>query len=197
YNTGRKRYWNARQQYSSYLWRHDRELWRKLMPCDPIVTVANDVLLFECFSADESSYGCLSVNRDDGFGKSDNAGLGTTNVDYSWELYNHFQPLRTYRQTRFKIDPEGFEVRTHDAAEHREEKIDLPQGWLRGLMQIQSAMTMPMGAVSLSREAVYSILAWLKRHKARTSPRAMRFELLPGQSPHVVIEPGEVGIVSR
>jgi len=59
----RKRYWNARQKYATYLSRHDPELWRLLMPCDPVITVAPDVLFFECFSADESSYCCLIVER--------------------------------------------------------------------------------------------------------------------------------------
>jgi hypothetical protein len=197
YERHRKRYWKARQQYSNYLWKHNYELWRTLMPCDPVVTVADDVAFFECFSADESSYGCLTVNRDDGFGRTGQVQPGTTNVDYSWDLYNHFQTLRTYRETRFSIDPEGFEVATQEAAGHREEKIDLPQGWLRGLMQIQSAMTMPMGSVSLSREAVYSIIAWLKRHKPNRSPRAMRFELLEGKPPQIVLEPWEKRIVSH
>jgi hypothetical protein len=196
YNHARKQYWAARQRYSNYLLKHNYELWRMLMPCDPIVTVADDVVYFECFSADESSYGCLTVNRDDCFGHCDSTQLGTTNVDYSWELFHHFQSLRTYRETRFAIDPQGFEVHTQQAASHREEKIDLPQGWLRGLMQLQSAMTMPMGTVNLSREAVYSIVAWLKRNKAKSSPRAMRFELTPGQSPHIVLEPWERRIVS-
>src|SRR5439155_3654259 len=97
----------------------------------------------------------------------------------------------------FRIDPQGLEVETEQAEGHREEKIDLPQGWLKGLAQIQSGMTMPTGSVSLSRECVYSIVAWLKRHKARTSPRAMRFELLPGKPPVVVLEPWEIRIVSR
>src|ERR671935_1833271 len=64
YRRLRKLYWNARQQYSNYLLRHDPEIWRLLMPCDPVITVAPDVLFFECFSADESSYGCLTVARD-------------------------------------------------------------------------------------------------------------------------------------
>src|SRR6185503_20126797 len=90
----RRRYWNARQAYSNYLLKHDMNLWRMLMPCDPVITVADDVVFFECFSADESSYGCLTIERGDGFGKSDAVQLGTTNVDYSWELYHHFQSLR-------------------------------------------------------------------------------------------------------
>ncbi len=201
YDRARKRYWDARVQYSKYLQRHDMELWRTLLPCDPVITIAEDVALFECFSADESSYGCLSVNRADGFGASDNVQFGTTNVDYSWELYHHFQSLRSYRDTRFKVDPGGFEAAIGEAPALREEKIDLPGGWLRGFMQLQAAMTMPSamagsGSVPLSREAVYSIVAWLKRHKAKTSPRALRFELIPGESPKLIIEPWGTEIVS-
>jgi hypothetical protein len=196
YERARRIYWDARHRYSRYLLQHDRELWRMLMPCDPVITVADDVVFFECFSADESSYGCLTVERDGGFGPSAELKFGTTNVDYSWNLYHHFQTLRTYRQTRFNIDPAGFAVATESRPDYREEKIDLPDGWLRGFLQIQSAMTMPTFTVSLSREAVYSILAFLRRHKAHKSPRAMRFELLPGEPPRVVLEPWEKAIVS-
>jgi unspecific monooxygenase len=58
-----------------------------------VITVASDVVFFECFSADESSYGCLTVNRDTAFGPSAETRLGTTNVDYSWDLFDHFQSL--------------------------------------------------------------------------------------------------------
>jgi hypothetical protein len=192
----RKHYWDARFKLASLLARDDPELWRWLMPCDPVITVADDVVFFECFSADESSYGCLSVSRD-GFGRSSAVQLGTTNVDYSWDLYNHFQSLRSYRQTRFLIDPAGFEVKTDTASGYREEKIDLPGGWLRGFMTTQEAMGMPGVVVQLSREAVYSVLAFLKRHKAKKSPRAVRFELLQGKPPAIVLEPWEQRIVSH
>lgn len=187
----RKLYWDARQKYSNYLMRNDQELWRLLMPCDPVITVADDVVFFECFSADESSYGCLTVNRESGFGKSAETRLGTTNVDYSWDLFHHFQSLRSYRETRFKVDPAGFTVATAGNADYREEKIDLPAGWLRGFMQTQAAMTLPSRRVTLTREAVYSILAFLKRHKARKSPRALRFEMVAGKPPSLVLEPWE------
>ena len=187
----RRVYWDARQKYSNYLMRNDQELWRLLMPCDPVITVAEDVVFFECFSADESSYGCLTVNRESGFGKSDATRLGTTNVDYSWDLFHHFQSLRSYRETRFKVDPAGFTVATAGNADYREEKIDLPAGWLRGFMQTQAAMTLPTRRVTLTREAVYSLLAFLKRHKARKSPRALRFEMVAGKPPSLVLEPWE------
>jgi hypothetical protein len=147
------------------------------------------VLYFECFSKDESSYGCLTVERDGGFGRDSAARLGTTNVDYSWELYNHFQGLRTYRQTRFSIDPQGFELSVGDQQGYREEKIDLPASWLRGFMQLQGAMGCRCAASRLTREALYALLAYLKGHRARSSPRAIRFELKDGRPPELVLEP--------
>jgi hypothetical protein len=194
FEKSRRLYWNARQKYADYLYSHDLELWRKLMPCDPVITVAPEVLFFECFSKDESSYGCLTVERG-AFTREEGVALGTTNVDYSIPLYEEFQKLRSYRETRFQIDPKGFEVRTAGSADYREEKIDLPTSWLRGFMQLQSAMSLPMRRVPVSREGLYNVLAWLKRHRARKSPRAVRFELEPGRPVALVLEPWERRIV--
>ena len=196
YSTAKARYWQARRGLNAWLRKNDPALWRKLMPYDPVVTVAHDALLFECFSADESSYGCLTVGRDS-FRGDDGACVGTTNVDYSWDLYDHFQRLRSYRPTRFSVDPEGLEVTTGEEAAYREEKIELPDGWLRGFSQIQAAMTLPMRKVPLTVAAVYSLLAYLKRHKAKTSPRAVRFELASGQAPRLILEPFEKEIRSE
>ena len=196
YRRARRAYWRARRGYGLWLYWNDPDLWRRVVPFDPVITVAEDVVFFECFSADESSYGCLTVDRDGGFGPSDVERLGTTNVDYSQDLYEHFQTLRTYRETRLRVDPSGFEVATEDDESYREEKIDLPGGWLRGFLRLQGAMGLPAHRVRLSREAVYSILAWHKRHRARKSPRALRFELLPGKPPRLVLEPWERSIVS-
>jgi hypothetical protein len=190
----RSTYWDARLKYSDYLSQNDPELWRLLVPCDPVITVAPDVLFFECFSADESSYGCLTVARE-AFAAEEQVALGTTNVDYSWALYEEFQKLRSYRQTQFKVDPAGFEVQTAQAPGYREEKIDLPQSWLRGFLQLQAAMSLPMRRVPVSRAGLYNVLAWLKRHKARRSPRAVRFELEPNKPVTIVLEPWEQRIV--
>lgn len=190
-------YWDARRAYTKYLQRNDPDLWRQLMPCDPVITVATDVVFFECFSADESAYGCLTVERDAMFKGASAVQTGTTNVDYSWALHDHFQELRTYRPTRFHVDPSGFAVRTKGGGGIREEKIDLPETWLRGFLQLQAAMTLPMRKVTLDRECVYSVLAHLKRHKARKSPRALRFELNPGRPPVVVLEPWNQAVASK
>ena len=189
-------YWKQRRAYADELRKNDPELFRRLTPCDPVITVAPDVVFFECFSADESSYGCLTVERDAMFKGASAVQTGTTNVDYSWALYDHFQTLRTYRATRFHVDPSGFEVRQKGGEGIREEKIDLPETWLRGFLQIQAAMTLPSKKVSLDRDSVYSILAYLRRHKAQRSPRALRFELTPGRSPEIVLEPWDRRVIS-
>src|SRR5262245_54260481 len=90
YQRCRQKYWDARNKYGNLLSREDPELWRLLMPCDPVITVSPDVMFFECFSSDESSYGCLNVERE-AFEAETDVSLGTTNVDYSWRLYEHFQ----------------------------------------------------------------------------------------------------------
>ncbi|HJL17166.1 MAG TPA: SWIM zinc finger family protein [Sandaracinaceae bacterium LLY-WYZ-13_1] len=189
-------YWERRRRWARELMLHDPQLFRHLVPCDPVVTVAPDAVFFECFAKDEASYGCLLLDRD-GFEGQQDAGLGTTNVDYSLGLFEHFQTLRSYRETRLHVDPEGFEVRTEGAADVREEKIDLPSSWLRGFGQISAATALPSRTVDLPVEAVYSILAHLARHREKHGPRSIRFDLEPGRSAILTLDPWEVVIPSR
>lgn len=193
-----RQYWDARVRWANELSRNDPALFRALVPCDPVVTVAPDVVMFECFAKDESSYGCLSVDRS-AFRGADSAGLGTTNVDYSLALFDHFQTLRTYRPTRLLVDPTGFEVQAGAGTGSvlREEKIDLPASWLRGFGQLQAAMAMPARQLELSTDVVYSILAYLKRHREKSGPRSLQFVLEDGKPPKVILEPWGVTLISR
>ncbi|MRG96545.1 SWIM zinc finger family protein [Polyangium spumosum] len=189
-------YWDARVKWANELARNDPELFRHLVPCDPVVTVAPDVVFFECFSKDESSYGCLSVDRGSFVGAQE-AGLGTTNVDYSIALYEHFQTLRSYRKTRLSVDPAGFDVKVEGLADYREEKIDLPPSWLRGFGQIQASTCLPSRRVDLPVEVVYAMLAHLKRHREKSGPRCIRFVLTPGKAPKIILDPWGIEIPSR
>jgi hypothetical protein len=194
FKAAHRKYWAARHAYVETQRLDDPWFWRRVMLCDPVITVANDVVFFECFSADESSYGCLTVERD-AFRAASGVQCGTTNVDYSQRLYEHFQELRTYRPARFTVDPSGFTAKIAESS-LKEEKVDLPESWLRGFLQLQAAMNLPSRKVRLSREAVYSLLAYLKRHKAKLSPRALRFELRGGRPPVIILEPWEQSVVS-
>jgi len=188
-------YWDARIRWANELASRDPELFRHLVPCDPVVTVAPDSVFFECFSKDESAYGCLLVDRN--ALRDNTAGLGTTNVDYSLALFEHFQTLRTYRPTRLLVDPMGFEVAVEGNDDYREEKIELPPSWLRGFGQLQAAMTLPSHRIELPVDTVYSILAHLRRNREKTGPRSLRFQLTPGRPPTIVLDPWGIAITSR
>ncbi len=124
------KYWRERRRWADELSREDPALFRHLVPCDPVATVAPDVLFWECFAKDEASYGCLYADRG-GLRTAGDVRLGTTNVDYSLALFDHFQTMRTYRETRLVGDPSGFDVEVRGHGNHREQKIDLPPSWLR------------------------------------------------------------------
>lgn len=184
----RERYWSARDALGRQLRRDDPALFRALVPCDPLVTVADDAVLFEAFSKDESSYGCLYVDRGSFVGAQE-ASLGTTNVDYSVALYERFQALRTYRTTRLSLDPSGLDLKVAGRAGLREEKIDVPVSWLRGFGQISALSDFASHPVELEASTLYSILVFLSRHREKSGPRALVFELRRGKPVTIVIEP--------
>lgn len=175
----------AKQEYFSYIYKRDRDMWYVL---DPVITVHPDEVFFECFSQDESSYGKLGCNYNV-FQQISEYECGTTNIDYSNALYNEFQKIRDYKATEFKIDPAGFEVATEGEDTYKEVKIDLPESWVKGFLQVSSAMTLPSATFDLHPMDLYNFLFMLKRYKAKIGPRSIRFKLNPGKPIEVVFEP--------
>jgi hypothetical protein len=180
-----KPYYTAQRKYFDYLYKNDYDKWFVL---DPVITVHPDEVFFECFSQDESSYGKLSCSYDT-FKEIEEHSYGTTNIDYSDKLYDEFQKIRDYKETTFAIDPSGFEVETELSDEFKEEKIELPDSWVRGFLQISSAMTMEKSSFTLHPMDMYNILLMLKRNKERKSPRSLRFILTPDRPVEVLFEP--------
>lgn len=178
-------FYKARQHYFNYLYSKDKEAWFVL---DPVITIHPDELFFECFSQDESTYGKLGCNYNV-FTSIDDYKCGTTNVDYSAELYEEFQKIRDYKETEFKVDPTGFTVQTTHEDEYKEVKIDLPESWVRGFLQVSSAMTLPTIQFDLHPMDIYSICLLLRRFKEKRGPRSLRYILEPGQPVKIVLEP--------
>jgi len=178
-------FYQARQKYFDYLYKKDLDTWYVL---DPVITVHPDEVFFECFSQDESTYGRLGA----GYEVFKNIGefaCGTTNIDYSADLYNEFQKIRRYKQTFFQVDPSGFEVQTTAEDTFKELKIDLPDSWVRGFLQVSSAMTLPTVSFDLHPMDVHNLCFILRRFKERVGPRSLRYRLKPGQPVEVVFEP--------
>ncbi len=155
---------------------------------DPVITVHPDEISFEAFSRDESSYARFAVPYDC-FQKVSEYECGTTNIDFSVRLHQELEKIRSYRKTDFQIQPSGLEVSVGEQPTHKEKKIDLPESWVRGFHQVQSTMTMGLTKIQLEPVEVFNICRHLRRHKTKKSPRAMRYELTPGQRTRVVLEP--------
>ena len=178
-------YEQAKRRYFNYLWETNRDAWIVL---DPVITVHPDKVFFECFSRDESSYASLSCSHNV-FERLGDFACGTTNIDYSSALYEEFQKIRDYKTTRLAIEPAGFQVQTADDPAFVEEKIDLPDSWVRGFLQVSAAMTLPAHVLELHPMDVHNLCFVLRRQRERVGPRSLRFVLTPGEPIRVLCEP--------
>lgn len=186
-------YREAQRKYFQYLYKANFANWLVL---DPVITVHPDRVFFECFSRDESSYASLSCSHNV-FQHVGEFACGTTNIDYSEGLYQEFQKIRDYKTTQLAIDPGGFQVSTADDPTFIEQKIDVPESWVRGFLQVSSAMSLPAHRFDLHPMDVHNFCLQLRRHKERVGPRSIRFVLTPGQPVRAIFEPWNTELVCR
>jgi SWIM zinc finger len=184
-------YYKSVRRYFDYLYQKDRDAWFVL---DPVITVHPDEVFFECFSQDESSYGRLGASYEV-FKNVGDFACGTTNVDYSAALYDEFQKIRTYKSTIFEVDPSGFGVQTAGSVDYKEVKIDLPDTWVRGFLQVNSAMSLPAVSFDLHPMDIYNLCFVLRRRKEKHGPRSMKYILKPGEPVRVIFEPWNLEVV--
>jgi len=157
---------------------------------DPVITVHPDRVFFEAFSQDQSVYGALIVDPKL-FDTMGDVVTGTTNIDFSAWLWGALGEMRTSRSTTFRIGPEGFEVKTSGAGGRFERKVDLPDSWVRGFLQVQAAMGLPGTRIGVKPIDLLAALRMLRLTKAKVSPRGLRYEFEPGQDVRLVLEPWE------
>jgi hypothetical protein len=186
-------FYRARRRYFDYLYQKDRDAWFVL---DPVITVHPDEIFFECFSQDESSYGRLGASYEV-FKNVGEFACGTTNIDYSAALYDEFQKIRSYKTTKFGVDPSGFEVKTTGEADFKEVKIDLPDSWVRGFLQVNSAMGLPARTFDLHPMDVHNFCFVLRRRKEKKGPRSMRWRLRPGEPIKIFFDPWNLEVECR
>lgn len=199
--------WQAQQAYFGWLHRNDPLV---ALILDPIVSVHPDGVFLEVFSKDESSYGHLLIDKSvlEFAGKPT---CGTTNIDFSQALYDGIQQMRNYRETKLHITPtadlpspgtpgEGsgvragskFGLKTSETKDVLEKQIRVPDSWLRGFLQVQSAATLPMDSFRLTPMDLYNLLRYLRLNGDRKGKRrGLRIELVPGEMPRMVLEPWE------
>jgi hypothetical protein len=157
---------------------------------DPVITVHPDRVFFEAFSQDQSVYALLVAEREL-FETEGEVRCGTTNVDFTAWLWAALGEMRSSRQTWLCVEPQGFEVATAGAGGRFEQKVELPDSWVRGFLQVQAAMSLPGTRVAARPVDLLAALRFLRFTKAKVSPRALRYEFEPGRPVRIVLEPWE------
>ena len=157
---------------------------------DPVITIHPDRIFFEAFSQDHSVYAMLVVNPEM-FAMAGEVITGTTNIDFSAWLWAALNELRSSRETWLRVGAEGFEVKTKGAGGRFEQKVDLPDNWVRGFLQVSGAMAMPGTRLTVKAADLLAAIRFLRYTKAKVSPRALRYEFNPGDDARLVLEPWE------
>ena len=180
--------WHTQQAYFAWVLRNDPTA---LTILDPVVSVHPDQITFEVFGKDESTYAALAFSRE-AFTDVGAGAHGTTNIDFSDALYASVQQVRGYRATSFAIGHDGVKPTPDGRKEVLEKKVQVPDSWLRGFLQVQSAATLPFDHVQLAPMDLYNVLRHLRMNGDRKGKkRGLRFELVPAQQPRIVAEPWE------
>lgn len=189
-----KNAFDVQREYFEWLRANDPLAWILL---DPVVTAHPDKLMFEVFSKDEGTYARLDIDWSalelDGTPK-----YGTTNVDYSRALFDGVQQLRGHRDTTIAMSDAAFGIKTEATGEVIEKHIEVPDSWLHGFLQVQSAATLGEIEFELGPMELYNALRHLRLNADQKGKgRSIRAELLPGAQPRIVLEPWELVIEGK
>jgi hypothetical protein len=176
--------WQSIRKFWNWLYDHNRAAW---IIIDPIVSVQPDATFFEGFSIDESIYARVKLPSNC-IDTSDEIRPGTTNIDFSLGLDKEFSRVRTYRALDLVVGSDAVTVET-DIGSAVEKKIELPESWVRGLLEVQSALAITSVKVNVSPEFVSEIISRLEEEREKHGPRSLRFKLQPGAHISVVMEP--------
>jgi hypothetical protein len=161
-------------------------------PLDPIVTIGEHGTSIEVFSTDESAYARLLLRSGAAYEPQSRTD-GTTHLVFDETLLRGIGRMRSYRSSTLELGP-GEAAKAGESASVRERDISVPLRWLRAFGQVQAASTLPAREFELAPIDLYNALLTLRMRKAKTSPRALRYELVPGEVPRMVLEPWDLVI---
>ena len=184
--------WDQRREFWAWLYNHNRDAWIVL---DPIVSVQPDATFFEAFSLDESTYARVKLPHEQTRTQAAPV-YGTTNIDFSGALERELVRTRPYRPLHLTVGADSVQVDT-GVSSTVEKKIDLPETWVRGLVEVQAALSLAPSSLTLKASALADVLARLESEREKHGPRSLLFTLVPGELPRVTVEPwGEEFVVA-
>ena len=98
---------------------------------------------------------------------------GTTDVDFTAWLWGALNEIRSSRETWLRVGAQGFELKTKGAGGRFEQKVELPDSWVRGFPQVSEAMAMPGTRITVKPADLLAAIRYLRYTKAKVSPRAL------------------------
>jgi hypothetical protein len=150
---------------------------------DPVLTVDPDEFSLEVFSQDQSAYARVAIGAGEFTQREAAHGTATLSVDPAF--VDRFERLRSWQAAGFAATNEGSQA---GAAHER----GVPLAWLRNFVQVQAAATLPATVAELAPIDLYNLLFVLRTRSAKKPPRGIRFELVPGMAPRIVVEPFDI-----
>jgi len=186
----------AYRAYYDWLWKNDPQAWLIL---DPVISVHPDKISLEVFSKDEGSYALLSFDHDF-FKASGDMTYGTTSIDFSSDLAQGIEQMRSFRSNRFSVGQQAVEFKAETAAdlddvEVIEKQIQVPKSWVRGFLQVQSSSQLTADTFHIKPIDLYNCLHHLRMHAdVKGKRRGLRIELVPHEQPRLVLEPDDTVI---
>lgn len=185
-----KAIWEAQRSFLESAYSDDTPRQRGL---DPIWTVDPDEVSIEVFSRDESAYARLAFSNE--LFASRTAAHGTTLADLSPALLEQVERVRTYQPVDIEATTSLKPAAATGTSADRD--IDLPDAWLRGLLQVQSAASLPSTTIELNPIDLYNVLFVLRTRETKKPPRGLRLEIVPGAKPRLALEPWEIVLESH
>ncbi len=170
--------WEAQK---AYLQARYGEAVAESAPLDPLLTVSPTGASFEVFSQDEASYARLDLRAGEAY-RAEAAAFGTSHFRLTPRLITALEAIRSQRIARLYASATGAD---------RERTVNVPYRWLRAFGQVQTAATLTTASLELAPMDLYNVLQQLRLNRAKKSPRALRYELVPGLRPRLVLEPWE------
>ena len=149
---------------------------------EPVLTVSPDEMSLEVFSRDESSYARLSLPS--ALFENREAAHGSATLSVDEAFIARFERMRSWQ-------PVALEATSRSDASAAQTR-QVPWAWLRNFVQVQSAATLPASVAELAPIDLYNLLFVLRTRAAKKPPRGIRFELVPGAQPRIVIEPFDI-----
>jgi len=188
-------------QHACILNTGDRDTWLDndewLETLDPVVTVYPDEIVFEVFSHEGGCYGLLTAPLS-AFEIEGEVHPGTTNIDFSWDLREVLQGIRSSRQTYLTIgQSDATAARDSLGQNHFERRVSVPDRWLRSFLQMQGSQTASPFFITVHPVDLLNALTYLREHRTYRSPQGIRYEMQPDTSVKMILEPWDEVITLR